>query len=264
MGGYGVIDASFDFVLNSTIPSTANCAAGASSAEMAPWAGRPVDGSAFDKLARPYRWLEYLAFGRALEGCRLDLLPWLGEARRVLTFGEGDGRLVAALVRRWPGVRVDCVEGSAAMIEQARARLPQGEAGARVNFIQADALGHELPVAGYDTVVTCFFLDCFPREDLAGWMPRVAAALRPGGQWLVAEFRQPAGGWAAWRARVWLRAMYFFFRHATALRARELPDWEAEMAVQGGQCAAWADRNAGFMRASRWIFPQKNSQNSPK
>ena len=194
----------------------------------------------------------------------MDLLPWLGEARRVLTFGEGDGRFVAELVRRWPGVQVDCVESSAAMIAQARARLPQDEARARVNFIQTDALGHELPVAEYDVVVTCFFLDCFPREDLEEWMPRVAAALRSGGQWLVAEFRQPAGGWAAWRARAWLRAMYFFFRHTTALRARELPDWEGEMAVQGGQCPAWADRRGGFIRASRWMFPQKNSQNSPK
>ena len=86
--------------MNSTIPSTANCAVGASSAEPVLWADQPVAGSAFDKLARPYRWLEYLAFGRALEGCRLDLLPWLGGARRVLTIGEGEGRFVAELVRR--------------------------------------------------------------------------------------------------------------------------------------------------------------------
>ncbi|HIL25354.1 MAG TPA: hypothetical protein EYG19_08140, partial [Verrucomicrobia bacterium] len=39
-------------------------------------------GSTFDALARPYRWLEYAAFGRGLLRCRFDLLPWLANAKR--------------------------------------------------------------------------------------------------------------------------------------------------------------------------------------
>jgi trans-aconitate methyltransferase len=49
------------------------------------------------------------------------LLPWLADAKRVLTVGEGDGRFVAELARRFPEIKVDCVEASGAMIARARA-----------------------------------------------------------------------------------------------------------------------------------------------
>ena len=81
------------------IKSVASCAAGALPTDTAPSICRQDTGSTFDRLARPYRWLEYAAFGRVLLRCRYDLLPWLADARRVLTVGEGDGRFVAELVR---------------------------------------------------------------------------------------------------------------------------------------------------------------------
>ena len=108
----------------------------------------------FDLLARPYRWLEYLVFQNSLEQCRFALLPALAGCRRVLTIGEGDGRFVAELVRRYPGMNVDCLEGSLAMIERARARMPQQAA---VTFHHADAIGWNYPTGEYDAVVTCFF-----------------------------------------------------------------------------------------------------------
>ena len=43
----------------------------------------------FDRLARPYRWLEYATFGRTLERCRFHFLPALTSARRALVLGDG-------------------------------------------------------------------------------------------------------------------------------------------------------------------------------
>jgi len=227
-------------------------------AEVAPPICRQDAGSTFDRLARPYRWLEYAAFGRGLLRCRFDLLPWLADAKRVLTVGEGDGRFVAELARRFPEIKVDCVEASGAMITRAQSRLPMG---ADVTFHRADAREWVFPKGEYDAVVTCFFLDCFKPETLRELMPRIAKSLRPEGEWLVAEFGQPSRGASAWHARAWLAAMYFFFRRATRLEARRLPDWESEMARLGFECADRETRRWELMAATRWNVARINSQN---
>jgi ubiquinone/menaquinone biosynthesis C-methylase UbiE len=181
----------------------------------------------------------------------------LADARRVLTVGEGDGRFVAELVRRFPEIKVDCVEASAAMIARAQSRLPKG---ANVTFRHANALKLDFPKGEYDAVVTCFFLDCFKSETLTELMPRMAGSLQPCGNWLVAEFGQPTRGLAAWHARAWLAAMYFFFHYATRLEARRLPDWEGEMARIGFACSERVTRRCGLMATSRWNCAGKNSQ----
>ena len=51
-----------------------------------------------DRIASGYRWLEYAAFGLALEQARFDFLSRAAGARRVLILGEGDGRFLARLL----------------------------------------------------------------------------------------------------------------------------------------------------------------------
>lgn len=211
----------------------------------------------FDCLAQQFRWLEYAAFGRSLERCRFDLVHWLDNAQHVLTLGEGDGRFVAELVRRNPTVHVDCVEGSARMIECARARLPRA---AQVTFHHADACTLEFPKARYDAVVTCFFLDCFSEETLARLIPSIAGSIRPGGEWLVAEFRQPRKGILALRTRLWLAVMYYFFRRATRLEARCLPKWEGVLRDLGAVAGETIDRQSGLLRSRQWYWKENGSQ----
>jgi len=203
----------------------------------------------WDALARPYRWLEYAVFGRTLERCRFGLIPHLQHARRVLTIGEGDGRFVAELARRRPDLEVDCVEGSAAMIARARARLP---AAARVRFHHHDALRWRYPTASYDAVVTCFFLDCFDEDTLRRWMPAVQGALRPGGHWLVAEFRPAARGLRGATRRLLLASMYGFFGWTTALEARQLPNWAALLRDLGCRHLHSDDARRGMLESSVW------------
>ena len=92
----------------------------------------------FDSIARWYRWLEYVVFGRALERCRFALLPALGDARRVLILGEGDGRFLKKLLSINSTARIDVIETSAVMSKLARGRLSDEEA-RRVKFHLADA-----------------------------------------------------------------------------------------------------------------------------
>lgn len=207
----------------------------------------------FDGVARWYRWLEYAAFGRALERCRFALLPELAEVRRVLILGEGDGRFLQRLLAMNPRARVDVVEASVGMLRLARGRLP---ADARVRFIQADARRWRFPRGEYDAVVTCFFLDCFTPETLAELMPRIAASAKPEARWLLAEFAERS----SLRSRAWLAGMHAFFRVATHLEARRLAPF-ADLLLKNGWRRSRGEAFAGdLLRAEIWrarFFPKR-------
>src|SRR6185312_12188100 len=122
------------------------------------------------RLAPWYRWIEYAAYGRALERRRFAFLRRLAGARRVLILGEGDGRTVARLLRIAPHAEFDVVEVSPEMIALARGRVVDSS---RVHFQQADARMHRWLAGAYDGIVTNFFLDCFTDEDLAPLVRRL-------------------------------------------------------------------------------------------
>jgi len=172
-----------------------------------------------DRLAGWYRWIEYLAFGRALERARFAFLNRLAGARRVLVLGEGDGRALQRMLAIAAGARFDVVETSGEMIALARARVGDSE---RVRFFRQDALASALPEKSYDAVVTFFFLDCFTEGELRDLLGRIADRLAPGAIWMMSDFTTEAG----WHARVWIWVMYRFFNVTTGLRARALPPIE--------------------------------------
>ena len=255
MGRCGFVGAGFDFVVNQgqasgfpVLPAPRRQGDGFGPAGGAP-AARGGMGSTFDKMARLYRWLEYVAFQKDLERCRFALLPALEGCQRVLTIGEGDGRFVAELVRRYPTIEVDCLEGSAAMIARAKERLPGGTS---ATFYHVDALAWEYPADRYDAVVTCFFLDCFTASTLSGWLDRSRRTLRPSGLWAVAEFSDTQTGWRRWSHRLLLSVMYAFFRVMTRLEAGALPDWKGIFIEQGAIREQGGGLRGGLMEWSVW------------
>ena len=84
----------------------------------------------FNPIARPYRWLEYLAFGKALENCRTHYLPQLLDRRNALILGDGDGRFTSKLLAANPNIKVLAVDISATMLELLRQRCEATAPGA--------------------------------------------------------------------------------------------------------------------------------------
>lgn len=204
----------------------------------------------FDGLARIYRALEFLAFGRDLERARFCFLERLCDSRNILILGEGDGRCLARLIKIAPQARIHCVEASAAMLDRAAKRLAGTADQGRVRFEHADIFSVRLPVSHYDAVVTHFFLDCFPAEKVSALIGRVEASLRPGALWLFADFVLPSRGWARVRARGWLFILYAFFRWQTGLEARALPDSERLLAQAGWSPRAARTLQRGLVRSA--------------
>jgi ubiquinone/menaquinone biosynthesis C-methylase UbiE len=205
--------------------------------------------SGFDRVARVYRALEYLAFGRDLERARFCLLPELAGCRRVLVLGEGDGRFLLRLVEAAPEARVHCVDRSAAMLALASARVAAAGASGRVTFEQADVLEAAFPSRGYDALVTLFFLDCFTAAQVAAIAARLRPALVAGGRWLFADFAVPARGPLRWRAQAWLRMLYCFFGWRAALAVRFLPPSEQVLLAAGLRRLSAREFQGGLLRS---------------
>lgn len=201
----------------------------------------------FDRLARIYHALEWLAFGRDLGRARFCLLDRLAGCRSILVLGEGDGRVLARLVSVASAARIHCFDASPAMLARARARLAPADA-ARVTFTCGDARTAGFPPGAHDAVVTLFFLDCFAAAEVAALVSRIHAALRPGACWLFADFALPPRGFRRWRARIWLAGLYAFFRWETGLQARALPPSEASIRAAGFSLEAEEERQLGLLR----------------
>jgi|HubBroStandDraft_6_1064221.scaffolds.fasta_scaffold153667_3 ubiquinone/menaquinone biosynthesis C-methylase UbiE len=215
-----------------------------------------------DGIANSYCWLEYAAFGLALENARFDFLSHAGEARSVLILGEGDGRFLARLLEYNRQASVTVMETSARMIDLARRRLEDSDH-PRVKFHQADAVTGVLPDGQFDLAVTHFFFDVLSSRDAEAMIGKVSAVLSPGAVWLVSEFQEPTATIRRPHARLWLHAMYGFFALATGLRVRKLPPYREMLERCGLAEIEHRESRFGLIRSQVWrnrtpLFPHKS------
>jgi SAM-dependent methyltransferase len=194
-----------------------------------------------DPIARWYRWLEYAAFGGALRRRREAFLFELGNPKKVLVLGDGDGRFLQVFTALYPEARVDAVDSSERMVELARARVPSA------TFHLADArefvFEHE-----YDLAVAHFFFDCFEEGELRALLSRIRAK-----SWLVSEFRNTRWSWPI------LRGLYFFFRLTTGLRVTSLPDYRRVLEKLGFRREWEQNALGGLMVSETWVLTASDS-----
>ncbi|HEV2840376.1 MAG TPA: class I SAM-dependent methyltransferase [Chthoniobacterales bacterium] len=207
----------------------------------------------FDRIAPHYRWLEMLCAGPLLQRCRTAFLREIQSPRHVLIVGEGNGRFLVNFLRAHPDAAITCVESSAAMLRLAQARLAaSGLDSRRVEFLHADILTWTPPCRRFDLLVTHFVLDCFDPDQLAAIVARLAAAAAPEARWLVADFREPASGFAKWRARAIIQSLYFFFRCVARLSATRLIPPDALLARHGFVLRERRTWDWGLLHSDLW------------
>jgi len=128
-----------------------------------------------------------------------ELLRWLavehGEVRCVLDVACGTGDLALSAAAARPGAMVLGVDAASAMIERARGRVAEADAG-RVRFATGDLTQLALERASVDVVLGGYALRNVPRHDEA--LAELHRVLRPGGVLLTLDFYRPA--LAPWRA----------------------------------------------------------------
>jgi ubiquinone/menaquinone biosynthesis C-methylase UbiE len=207
----------------------------------------------FDAIAPWYRALETVAFGNALQQARVACLDEIGSPRRALIVGEGNGRLLAALLQRQPLIRIDCVDTSERMLDLARRHVMDTlpDEISRVEFLQQDVTAWT-PQDRYDLIVTHFVLDCFRTEQLGRIVAKLAQAAAPRAVWLLADFAIPEAGWARGHARTWLAVMYGFFRCVAGIEARELVDPSPFLRVEGFVLERQHQFRFGMLKSELW------------
>ena len=186
----------------------------------------------FDRLAGPYRWLEYLSFGPYLWRCRVHFLPQLGECCHALILGDGDGRFTAELLRRNAQIAIHAVDLSPTMIQTVK--LAAKAHSSRLTTEIADLRTWTPGLASrYDVIVSHFFLDCLTSGEIAGLAQRLATSVTPGAFWVISDFAVPRTLFGSLIARPLVSGLYLAFRWLTGLRIRSLPEHSQAFAAAG-------------------------------
>jgi SAM-dependent methyltransferase len=207
-----------------------------------------------DPIANVYRWIEYAAFGPVLERVRSRWLPELAGAQRVLVLGDGDGRFLSRLAKRYPSAEVHYIDSSARMLALAhgrihRERLPNPD---RLQFTLGDARFTAITGQDYDLVVSHFFLDCFDDQGLSELADHIGLHLALNARWAVSDFREPEGGFLAPLLRLHLQLMFAFFRYTCSLETKRLPDYSLIRHTLGLAVSQRADFLGGFVFSEIW------------
>jgi hypothetical protein len=204
----------------------------------------------FDPLARVYRWMELLTFGRWLERCRFAFLGDLSGCQHAAILGDGDGRFTAQLLRVNSTIEIDAIDLSAAMLRALVCR--GGPHASRVRVHCADARTWQPANPPYDLVVTHFFLDCLTGDEVRSLADRLRGALSPSGLWVLSEFAIPEGAYGRWVARslVWL--LYRAFWLLTGLSVRNLPDHATALSAAGFELREHRSWLGGLLIAEIW------------
>jgi trans-aconitate methyltransferase len=177
-----------------------------------------------------------LAWGKQV----LERLPLQGD-ETVVDAGCGAGRVTELLAERLPRGHVVALDSSAAMIEQARARLSRF--GDRVSFLQADAGAHVVapPVDAIFSTATFHWV-----KDHDALFASLAESLRPGGL-LVAQ-------WGGSRNIAKLRDRGERLRTSPAF-AGFFVGWEAPWYYATPEETQARLERAGFSGARVWLEP---------
>ncbi|RYD24223.1 MAG: class I SAM-dependent methyltransferase [Verrucomicrobiaceae bacterium] len=202
----------------------------------------------FDTLAPFYRTMEFLSAGGKLQECRTAFLKEIPSPENILIAGEGHGRFLPLCAERFPEARITVIDASSAMLEIARRKV----ASDKIRFLHVDVLKWEGPPGAFDLVVTHFFLDCFPPEELAVVVARLAESATPDAHWLLADFQVPDGRAASLRSRLILALLYSFFRLVTGLRASALAPPEKHLEEAGFVRHRRITRDWGLLKSEWW------------
>ena len=207
----------------------------------------------FDRLAKPYRWMEYISFGKTLERCRFRFLGDLSQVHSALVLGDGDGRFAAQLLRAAPACRMHAIDGCASMLLALKTRCGAD----RQVFTHCADLTLDMPSAvcseSFDLVATHFFLDCLTTAEVGTVVQRIKPLLRPGAAWVVSEFEVP-GNFMRVPAALIVRMLYLAFHALTGLRTRRLPEYREALKRNGFACRKRVPSCGGLLVSELWAF----------
>jgi ubiquinone/menaquinone biosynthesis C-methylase UbiE len=206
----------------------------------------------FDRLAKPYRWLEYLTFGPFLQRARTYFLPSFSNCRSALVLGDGDGRFAARLLQSNPRIRVHAVDVSPRMLD---ALLRS--AGTNANRITTEVadLRTWQPQSSerYDLIATHFSLDCLTTSEVGALARGLRTVATHDAVWAISDFHVPRNRFGRWLAAPLIASLYRAFRVLAGLRVMTLPDHAQALTHCGWKLDAERLHLGGLLISQLWV-----------
>ncbi len=114
------------------------------------------------------------------------------EGQHVLDVACGTGRGTVGLAQAVGATgRVDALDLSEAMLEQARAKIEKLGLGDRVHFKQGNAQELPYPDNTFDLVYNGYMFDLIPLDGFIPILKEMARALKPGGKLILVNMSKP-------------------------------------------------------------------------
>lgn len=198
----------------------------------------------FDTIAWCYDFLGRLVFGKNLLTAQCYFMDQLQPANSVLILGGGTGKIMSAIIKHNPSIKITFIDASEEMIKRAR----QSVTSSKVNWICGTE--EDIPHTSYDVIITPFFLDLFSETYLKKIFSTLDGKLNDSGSWIVTDFVKEA-----WWHRIYLKIMYWFFKITCNLETTHLPDWQSRITKAGYQKLHEKDFYCSFIKS---IVYQRN------
>ena len=203
-----------------------------------------MKGKSYDPIA-PYYVLLSNILGKSYKASKRLFLDRLKEGDQVLYLGGGTGANLPEILKRigLNGI-LHYMEASPKMIEKAR-RIVQPEQLSSIVFLhQSDFF--KIPEHTYDVVLTQFFLDILPEEEIGELFQELDKRVSPNTRWIFVDFFPVSG-------RKWLiKIMIWFFRLSTGNSREDLPNYARYFRNYGWEIKEQKWLQKGFIRA--WVL----------
>ncbi|HEX9038394.1 MAG TPA: class I SAM-dependent methyltransferase [Ktedonobacterales bacterium] len=186
--------------------------------------GAPID---FHETLAPDQWRDYEQGMVAIARQTLPEIVWRvaipAQATTLLDIGGGHGLAAARFCQRHPGLHATVLDLPQAL--GARLTFPPDIA-ARVTWREGDALSSDLGCETFDVIYVANLLHHFDATQITGVASRIAAALRPGGVWVIQDAVRERRG-RSQRMAAALGDLYFALTSASGLWSfEEMAEWQ--------------------------------------
>ena len=197
----------------------------------------------FNRIAPYYDSLTGLIFRKAILKSQLEFLKFIPPDSTVLILGGGTGAILPYLLDCNPTRRILYIEASSEMLKLAERNVPP-EFTAQIEFVHGthDSLPEGMM---FDAIITNFFLDLFPDEEVGTICKMLVSRLRQHGLWLISDFVKGDKWWHG----MMLWTMYRFFRFISGIKGSRLPFWEQHLETEGLQTTAFRSFFRGFIKS---------------
>ena len=140
----------------------------------------------FNWLAHYYDSLTGIVFGKALHKSQVCFLRLVPQGCNMLIIGGGSGKILTVLQEVNPSCNIWYVEASSEMLSMAAKKI-SGEFRSRLSFIHGTEKSIPQGIR-FDVVMTNFFLDLYPDQQLLEITEKIYHSLDRKGLWLVSDF----------------------------------------------------------------------------